>query len=200
MKNIGGNYFDKHHSKNPLVKLLMWNFHRVLFRFLTKTKVGSILDVGCGEGYTTQRIASELRIPIDGIELERDIVEKAREINPNISFEVGSAHEIPREDFTYDLVLFTEVLEHVENPGSAVLELKRVSRQFVLISVPNEPWWRLANMLRLRYLRDLGNTPGHINHWTRGQLKEFLSPKFKKVMVKNALLWNVALCIKDEKQ
>ena len=45
--------------------------------------------------------------------------------------------------------------------------MARVARRWLLVSVPHEPLWRALNVARGAYLRELGNTPGHLNHWTR---------------------------------
>ena len=198
MKNIEGNYYDKHGSSNTIVKKLMANFHKILNRFISKTKVKTILDVGCGEGHTTKLIKDKHKdVFIEGIELGKGLVKQAQKTYPDVHFEDGSIYEIKREDNSYDMTLSTEVLEHLEYPLKGLKELRRVSKRFVLITVPNEPWWRIMNMVRLSYLKNWGNTPGHLNHWTKKGLMSFLKHHFKKVIVKNALLWNVALCVKQ---
>ena len=70
-------------------------------------------------------------------------------------------------DGEFDLVAATEVLEHVPDPAAALAEMARVAGAFLLVSVPHEPLWRALNLARGAYLRELGNTPGHLNHWTR---------------------------------
>jgi hypothetical protein len=64
--------------------------------------------------------------------------------------------------------------------------MARVARRHLLVSVPREPLWRALNMARGAYLREFGNTPGHLNHWSRrsfeallgryGQVQEARSP------------------------
>jgi len=60
-----------------------------------------------------------------------------------------------------------QVFEHLERPAAALSEMARVARRYVLVSVPREPLWRAANVAAGRYLRELGNTPGHIQHFSR---------------------------------
>lgn len=196
MKNVGGNYFQKHTSKNPFVKYLMWQFHDQLLLLIKKAHGKALLDVGCGEGFTTEEIRKATALKIKGIELEADVVEQAKKLHPNISFAVGSAYEIDERKESYDLVLASEVLEHLEEPETALIEMKRVSRKYCVFSVPNEPWWRIVNVLRGAYLSDLGNTPGHLNHWSKRSFEKMLKKHFKHVEVRNALLWNMALCEK----
>lgn len=68
-----------------------------------------------------------------------------------------------------------EVLEHLEHPEKGISELYRILKKggYAIVSVPNEPIWRVLNLARLKYIRDMGNTPGHLNHWTRGQFIQF---------------------------
>ena len=45
--------------------------------------------------------------------------------------------------------------------------MARVAARHILVSVPREPLWRGLNVARGAYVRDLGNTPGHVNHWSK---------------------------------
>ena len=93
---------------------------------------------------------------------------------------------LPFADDEFDLVAAIEVLEHVPDPERTVAEMARVARGHLLVSVPHEPLWRLLNMARGAYLRELGNTPGHVNHFTKrsfvrllgrhGEVREARSP------------------------
>jgi hypothetical protein len=50
-----------------------------------------------------------------------------------------------------------------------------VAERWLLVSVPREPLWRTVNMARGAYIKDLGNTPGHLNHWSRRGFVRFVS-------------------------
>ena len=54
-------------------------------------------------------------------------------------------------------------------------EMARVARRHLLVSVPREPLWRGLNVARGAYLSDLGNTPGHVNHWSKRSFVAMLS-------------------------
>jgi len=62
----------------------------------------------------------------------------------------------------FDLVIFLEVLERLLAPARALRELRRVARAGCLLSVPHEPFLRLANLLRGRNLSRLGDPPDHL--------------------------------------
>jgi ubiquinone/menaquinone biosynthesis C-methylase UbiE len=194
-KEKGGNYFDKHGSKNPFIKYLMNQFHNVLFVLINKINIKTLLDVGCGEGSTTSTIQKKFpKINIKAIEFDDSTIEKANEINSGLKVEKGDIYNINFKDHCFDVVLSSEVLEHLEYPEKAIKECKRVSNKYCIFSVPNEPWWRISNILRLSYLPRLGNTPGHIQHWTKKGFRRLLKKHFKHVVIKNSILWNFALC------
>lgn len=197
MKNVPGNYYDKHHSKNPAVKYLMHNFHRVLIKLLNKISPKSVLDVGCGEGYTTKIIINKFpKATIVGCDIEKEMVDAAKKNNPKHKFYLGSAYDLKFKAKMFDVTIMNEVLEHLDEPERAILECERVAKKGCIFSVPNEPYWRMANVARFRYLSDFGNTPGHIQNFTRGQFRRMLKKHFRKVIVVNAYLWNFGLCWK----
>jgi len=193
----GGNYFDKHASKNQIVKILLNKFYKNLFFFMDQIKFKSLLEVGCGEGYVINVIKKKFpKISVRGIEVDDATLKKAITIHPNLDFKKGNIYKIDLKDNSFDVILSVEVLEHLTNPEKAIKECKRVSKNYCIFSVPNEPYWRLANILRLSYLPRFGNTPGHVQNWTKKQFNEMLKKQFKKVTVKNSILWNIALCEK----
>jgi len=193
----GGNVYDKHHSGNPLVRFLMRRFHQELFRNIALCAPGSLLDAGCGEGYTTALVRTQFpALRIQGLEPDPATVEKARHANPGLEIRQGSIYAIPAHDLAFDLVMATEVLEHLDEPEIALLECSRVSRRFCIYSVPNEPLWRIMNMARFAYLSRLGNTPGHIQHWNREAFGALLAPHYARVSLRTVFIWNIALCEK----
>jgi ubiquinone/menaquinone biosynthesis C-methylase UbiE len=145
-------------------------FLSVVDRAVAGTAPASVLDVGCGEGVVTARLAALLpQAAVEGLDVGDPALaeEWARRAGGNLSFRAGSAYALPHADRSVDTVCAHEVLEHLERPEAALAELVRVARRAVVVSTPREPLWRAANMLSGRYLRDLGNTPGHVNHFSR---------------------------------
>jgi SAM-dependent methyltransferase len=103
----------------------------------------------------------------------------------------ASALELPFANSTFDLVLAIEVLEHLPDPGQAMREIARVASDAVVVSVPWEPVWRVGNLARGRYLTDLGNTPGHIQHFTRRGLVSLARASLDVDLVLRPVPWTM---------
>jgi 2-polyprenyl-3-methyl-5-hydroxy-6-metoxy-1,4-benzoquinol methylase len=166
-----GNTFDKYGSTNPVVRRLMSGFEGTLEHLFTRADPQSILDVGCGEGVLTERWAERLGDkPVLGIDLPDPKLEahwRTRR-RANLEFrtmDVDGLASLPSGSF--DLAAAIEVLEHVPDPERTLAEMARVAARHLLVSVPREPLWRALNVARGAYLRELGNTPGHLNHWSK---------------------------------
>ena len=191
-----GNTYDKYGSTNPVVRRLMAGFERSLDELFAQAAPASILDVGCGEGVLTCKWAERLGDGrVVGIDLEdpklRD--EWARRARPNLEYRTMPAENLPFEDGEFDAAAAIEVLEHVPDPEHTVSEMARVARRWLIVSVPREPLWRALNMARGAYLRDLGNTPGHLNHWSKRGFIELLSKHGKVVEARSPFPWTMLL-------
>lgn len=193
---VTGNTYDKYGSKNPVARILMRGFERGLDALWARAAPDSILDIGCGEGVWTQRWAQ--RLPsgrVVGMDLDSPQLreEWARRSAPNLEFQVRPEGPLPFADGEFDMVSAIEVLEHVADPAALLAELARVGHRQLLVSVPREPLWRMLNMLRGAYLSDLGNTPGHINHWSRRTFVSLLASFGEVEEVLTPLPWTMAL-------
>jgi ubiquinone/menaquinone biosynthesis C-methylase UbiE len=193
---VTGNTFDKYGSNNPVVKRLMAGFERSLAELFRTAGPRSLLDVGCGEGVLTQQWAQRLKGRVVGIDLEDPAIQAEWEKRraPNLEYRVMKAENLPFSDGEFDLAAAIEVLEHVPDPEHTVAEMARVARGgHLLVSVPREPLWRGLNMARGAYWRDFGNTPGHLNHWSRRGFVELLSRHGEVVEVRSPFPWTMLL-------
>lgn len=191
-----GNTFDKYGSSNPVVRRLMASFERTLTELFAIAAPTSILDIGCGEGVLTEQWAQRLGDgPVVGFDLEDPKLAahwKTR-ARPNLSFQTGDARRLPYADGAFELVAAIEVLEHIPDPDAVVAEMARVGRSHLLVSVPHEPLWRMLNVARGAYLRDLGNTPGHINHFSAASFKALLGRHGEVVQARSPFPWTMLL-------
>jgi 2-polyprenyl-3-methyl-5-hydroxy-6-metoxy-1,4-benzoquinol methylase len=193
MTVLVGNVYDKFGSRNPLVRRLMRGFLQTVERNVERARPTSILEVGCGEGqligHLKQRFADVPRYA--ACDLSLDKLKPA--LTPGIEFKVASVYDLPYASRSFDLVVCCEVLEHLEEPSRALKELCRVSAHYLLVSTPEEPLWRALNLLRLAYWADWGNTPGHLQHFSRKSLEDLLSSEATILEISTPLPWIVAL-------
>jgi SAM-dependent methyltransferase len=161
-----GNVYDKEAASNPIERRLVSGFSSALLGLLPD-QPGLVLEVGCGEGGQLRKVARLAPgAQLFGFDLPSDALAE-RWDGLAASMACGTAEALPYPDDTFDLVLALEVLEHVVDPDAVVREIARVASGVVVLSVPWEPAWRLGNLARGRYVRELGNTPGHVQHFGR---------------------------------
>jgi len=193
---VTGNTFDKYGSTNPVVRRLMTGFHASLDELWEKAAPRSILDVGCGEGVLTHKWAARIAPgPVVGLDLEDPAIQAEWETRraENLSYRVMKAENLPFDDGEFELAAAIEVLEHVPDPAHTVAEMARVASGHLLVSVPREPLWRGLNMARGAYLKDLGNTPGHLNHWSKRAFVRLLSQHGDVVEARSPFPWTMVL-------
>jgi len=191
-----GNTYDKYGSSNPVVRRLMAGFEGTLAELFAQAAPDSVLDVGCGEGVLTHQWATQLgEKRIVGIDLDDEKLqaEWATRQRPNLEYRTLAAEHMPFADNEFDLACAIEVLEHVPDPEHTIAEMARVARRHLLVSVPREPLWRMLNMARGAYLADLGNTPGHVNHWSKRSFVRLLAQHGEVVEQRSPFPWTMLL-------
>lgn len=193
---VTGNTYDKYGSHNPLVKRLMAGFHSALDELLELAGPSSLLDIGCGEGVLVHEWAR--RYPsarMVGIDLEEPSIQAGWEQRqaPNLEYRTMRAENLPFATDEFELASAIEVLEHVPDPEHTLAEMARCARGHLLVSVPREPLWRALNMARGAYLADLGNTPGHLNHWSKRSFARLCERYGEVVEVRSPFPWTMLL-------
>lgn len=186
-----GNHFDKYGSANAIERRMMAGFMASLDRLIDGPAPSTVLEVGVGEGEVLQRV--QRRFPAAtclGIDLPDDSLPGEWSAR-GITAEFGDVTALRFDDRSFELVLAIEVLEHVPDVDAALREIARVCNGAVVLSVPFEPIWRIGNMVRGRYLRDLGNTPGHVNHWTRWSFTRVVQRHFVVERVLSPMPWTM---------
>jgi 2-polyprenyl-3-methyl-5-hydroxy-6-metoxy-1,4-benzoquinol methylase len=193
---VTGNTYDKYGSTNPVVRRLMAGFESALEDLWTRAAPQSVLDVGCGEGVLTEQWADKLNggrivgIDLDDPKLRAEWETRRR---PNLEYRAEDATHLSFGDDEFDLASAIEVLEHVPDPERTVAEMARVAKQWLLVSVPREPLWRALNIARGAYVKDLGNTPGHVNHWSKRSFVQMLSSHGTVEEVRSPFPWTMVL-------
>lgn len=187
-------------------RTLLDNYFRAVENLLHKAKLPAkgqlkAIELGCGEGYSTQRLARMLpkNVTLQASEYVSHQIPFAKENNPGMVITEESAYELQHKDEVFDAVFLLEVLEHLDYPDKALAEIGRVLKKdgYLILGVPREPLWRMLNMARGAYIKDFGNTPGHLNHWSKKGLIEYIESHFGKVIaVESPLPWTLILARK----
>ena len=185
---------QKHLNPNPVQRYLLRRFHRRMASLLKATGVERILDAGCGEGFViSYLLQGNDRLTITGIDCSLEAIEMARQMLPEVLFDVGDLREMPYGDDSFDLVMCLEVLEHLPDPHKGLRELRRVTSAHCLLSVPHEPFFRATNFLRGRHVPAWGRDPEHLQHWTAGQFRCLVEQYFEIERFVYSFPWVIVL-------
>ncbi len=191
-----GNYYDKYRTRNPIARWLMQGFLSGFDRLSNSIPPGPVLEVGCGEGELSMRLAARGH-RVRGCDVSADVIDEAR----GRARSAGLAVEFWQCDIqdrteadAAPLGVCCEVLGRLRDTQAGLEGLAWLARPWLVVSVPREPLWRAMNMARGKYLGQLGNTPGHLNHWGRGAFLSQLGERFDIVETASPVPWTMALC------
>lgn len=138
------------------------------------------LEVGCGLGYFSN-IAFKSGAMVTGIDIGPNLVKINKKLTPKGTFKVASASNLPFKDNSFDIVLSTEVIEHVANQKKALSEMSRVVKKggILVLTTPNKMYKPLFDLLSLMNIR-----PYHgIENWFyKGEIEHFMISKKMKII------------------
>lgn len=174
-----GNTTKKYSAKNPAIRWLTERWVARLDAVIGHTTgdaapPGNPLEVGCGEGVISDRLRQRFGRCVS-IDLPDAGLRSEWRTRPGPAYLHADALALPFRDSAFDLIVCVEVLEHLTDPERGLRELARVGSRHLVVSVPREPIFRGCNLVAGRYVKDLGNTPGHLNHWSRSSFQRFVS-------------------------
>ena len=190
---IVGNVYDKYGTRNPVARWLMRSFLDAVSELYLKRRPQRVLEVGCGEGRLAQHLLGLPHAPEVFHACDLSLSSVAQGLDTRLTFSEASIYELPFEGASFDLVVCCEVLEHLEEPGRGLAEIRRVSSHAVIVSTPREPLWRLLNLARGKYMGALGNTPGHVQHFGQAGLVRLLQEELDILEVRAPIPWTVVL-------
>jgi SAM-dependent methyltransferase len=193
----GGNVYDKYATQNPIEKRLVEGFLLQLDELVARSGAREAHEVGCGEGELSMRLARD-GLRMRGTDAFPEVIAEARSRALadalEIDYEATPVEELDPDRDAAELIVCCEVLEHLDDPEAALEVLAGLARPWLIASVPREPLWRVLNMARFKYWGDLGNTPGHLGHWSKRGFLKLLEPRFEVIEVRSPLPWTMALC------
>lgn len=191
--NVVGNHYDKYGTRNPVARALMAGFMGGATSLYRLAAADTVLEVGCGEGHLAQALLASAAKPSRFEITDLDIGRVPADLPAPLQPQQADVYKLPYPDASFDLVVCCEVLEHLEDPEAGLAEVTRVAKHRVLLSTPWEPVWRAMNMARGKYLTDLGNTPGHIQHFSRRGLEALASRHLSILQRRSPLPWTMLL-------
>jgi len=194
---VSSNY-RKHTTENPVQRALIDRFHSRIVSEIVALSPQSFLDAGCGEGFVARRVIDALPgVALTGCDVSNDALELAADANPGAAFVVGSIVALPFPDHSFDVVGCFEVLEHLPGdlPRRALSELARVSRRAVVLSVPHEPLFCLANAARGKNLdiRPRGSDPDHKQFWSRSAFGALVGEQLVVETLAGSFPWTICV-------
>lgn len=188
--------FRKHTSSSKLQRALIDRFHEKIAGIIGNLEPTSLLDCGCGEGFVSEILLTELpALQITGFDVLPESVKLAQLRNPRANFSTGSIYEIDQEDNSFDVAVAFEVMEHLHEAEKALKEMARVARDYVVLSVPHEPFFCLANAARGKNLdiTPKGSDPDHRNFWGRNDFADFVSKELDVVLLTGSMPWTICV-------
>jgi SAM-dependent methyltransferase len=154
--------------------------HLVAYRFLLAYAAGRrVLDLGCGEGYGTDLLASAAREAV-GVDLAPEAIYHARRTyrRPNLRFLYRDIYDLGLEDESFDLVCSLQVVEHLHHPDRFMEEARRVLQPggLCVITTPNR--------LLISPGRDTPINPFHIREYDHLEFQAFMRRYYPRTEVK----------------
>ena len=173
-----GNQVDKERMGNPVAQWMVARFDEAFDALVNAIQPGpgSVHEVGCGEGRVSRRLSRRLGVEVRASDFSgRLTTENRARGDVGVRYVERSIYDLDPTEDRADLVVCCEVLEHLERPAEALAALRRLRARCYIFSVPREPLWRVLNVARGKYIAALGNTPGHLHHWSARRLVRFLT-------------------------
>lgn len=171
-----------------------WNYRdKVALSYVAGNR---IIDVGCGEGITLEKLVTFYPgRQITGIDSEPENIEICQ--RHGLPVQYGTVFNLPFEADSIDCVLFFEVIEHLDEPDKALMEIHRVLKpggQLILI-FPNDKMFMVSRLLT-GMIKEAFYDAGHVRQWTPSTIrKAFKSSGFSLVEQHNLpfKFWTISL-------
>lgn len=191
---------NKYNCRHPFVRKRLDDFFKVIVGMMSALESKNVLSLGCGEGLDLRRIHELSPVRFKrywGLDLKVDALRMGLTVSGDVPFRAvcGDISNLPIKLEMFDLILGLEILEHIRDPREVLEQISHRYIGYCILSVPNEPLYRLTRMLMFRQnIRHFGNHPEHINHWSSSSFQRMLAGYFRIIKVEKPFPWTVILC------
>ncbi len=162
------NMEEVYHSSNPIVSFVHTQRLKKIVEMVPSGKELRILDAGCGEGHLIDILHEKFpQNEYAGIDITDVALEKSKVKCPYAMIRKMDLDQINFPDEYFDVVVCTEVLEHIYEFKDVIHELERVLKKggMLIVTHPNEVLWTASRfLLRRKPIR----VPDHVNAFTQG--------------------------------
>jgi len=193
-------FASKYTRVNWLTSFVLEKFYHSLFELLRLVPfTHNYYEIGCGEGFSSEKINSFLKknhpatFTYNACDVEDRLIIEAKKRNPALNITNQSVYDISKKLEKVDVIFLLEVLEHLEDPELALKEVLATNASYLITSVPREPIWCFLNFIRGKYWTSWGNTPGHIQHWSRSAFLHLLQQYGEIISSKTPIPWTIVL-------
>ncbi len=154
--------------------LFTLGLYKMIVRKAGEINDKKILDIGCGDGVLTHMLAS-CGSEVTGLDSSEEAISFARDKTRGergLVFQVGDAYKLPFDDGKFDIVVSSELIEHLQNPTIFLKEISRV--------------WNGNGPLIISTPIKLTKTPSDHNH-----VREYFFEEFKAMLQEHFTLVEV---------
>lgn len=172
-----GHMEELYNSKNPLVRFVHNDRLNSIIEQIPKKSGLKVLDAGCGEGHLISKMYNKNSDNLYyGIDITEVALQKAKERCPYAKFEKRELSNIDSYRDFFDVVVCTEVLEHVYEYNIVIEELKKVLKDngYLIITFPNETLWTISRFI---LMRKKSKVPDHVNSFDPDMIESSVNMK-----------------------
>lgn len=171
---------ELYNSKNPLVKYVHNQRLNLIVNEIPKKSGLKILDAGCGEGHLIVKLYNNNgNNSYYGIDITDVALKKAEISCPYAIFEKKDLANLESYRNFFDVVICTEVIEHIFEYEIVIEEFKKILKKdgYIIITFPNETLWTISRFL-LR--RENAKVPDHVNSFNPDKMDSLVNMELIK--------------------
>lgn len=178
IEQVPTNYYQEGIKKNFFQRLWHVNKLNEALDFIKNEKKERILDVGCASGWFISEISKRYpKSSCFGIDIYEKGIKEGKKYYPKIKFQVSDAHKIPYKNESFNIITCTEVLEHVDDPKTVLLEIRRVLKKDGFAIIELDSGSLLFSLIWYIWIK----TKGKI--WNESHLHSFNVKKLEKLII-----------------